>query len=269
MVAVDLSGVPETMLWPLWSRAAEARRIGGILNDPLSKDLVDRIDYNFIARFGLPTGHLAIRARVGDDAIAAHIAARSGDATIVALGEGLETQLWRLRKPPARWISVDLPEAIAVRRRLLPAHEAQTLVARSAFDEEWMDAVGETDAPFISAAGLFMYFRERDVRKLLTMIIKRFPKAALFFDTIPPATSLAAWRGLRLTPLYRSPPMPWGVRLRDLPRFVRSIPGWKLVWVKSYGDAFPARTPVSWAFAQNRQLNARLGSGLVHIKGMG
>ena len=31
---VDLSGVPETMLWPLWNRAAEMRRADRLIDDP-------------------------------------------------------------------------------------------------------------------------------------------------------------------------------------------------------------------------------------------
>ena len=39
---VDLSGVPETMLWPLWNRGMEARRSDRVLDDPMSVDLLDR-----------------------------------------------------------------------------------------------------------------------------------------------------------------------------------------------------------------------------------
>ena len=267
MMKLELSGVPETMLWPLWSRAAETRRVGGVLNDPMSADLVKRIDYDFIGRFGVPTPFLAIRARAADEVLEAHIRKHADDSIVIALGEGLETQLWRLPQSPGRWISVDLPEASEIRRRVLPEHPVQELFAGSALEASWMDGIDPEAAPLISAAGLLMYFQPRDVRRLLAMIIERFPNASMFFDTIPPATSLAAWRGLRLTPFYRSPPMPWGVRIRDVPAFVRSIPGWKLEWVKSYGEAFPQRTPLSWAFSQTRNLRGRLAPGLCFIKG--
>ncbi|WP_231379171.1 hypothetical protein [Candidatus Solirubrobacter pratensis] len=38
-VAVDLSGVPETVLWTLYHRAEEARRPDAVLDDPLAVEL--------------------------------------------------------------------------------------------------------------------------------------------------------------------------------------------------------------------------------------
>ena len=34
---VDLSGVSETMLWPLWNRAMETRRADGMIADPMAQ----------------------------------------------------------------------------------------------------------------------------------------------------------------------------------------------------------------------------------------
>lgn len=39
--------------------------------------------------------------------------------TVVALGEGLETQFWRVDNGAVRWVGVDLSEAEALRRRFL------------------------------------------------------------------------------------------------------------------------------------------------------
>ena len=64
--AVHLSGVPETLLWPLWNRAAETRRPDRLIVDPMAADLVDRIDYDFAAHFGRPNAFHGIRARMGD-----------------------------------------------------------------------------------------------------------------------------------------------------------------------------------------------------------
>jgi O-methyltransferase involved in polyketide biosynthesis len=47
--------------------------------------------------------------------------AANPDGTVVALGEGLETQFWRVDNGRVRWLTVDLPETIAAasRRRKL------------------------------------------------------------------------------------------------------------------------------------------------------
>ena len=65
-----------------------------------------------------------------------------------------------------RWCSVDLPEAIDVRRRLIPSHPKATLIERSALDPSWDGRPFLEEAqPFVSAAGLLMYFKEAEVRE--------------------------------------------------------------------------------------------------------
>ena len=51
-VGVQLDPVPETLLWTLWHRAVEAKRRDRVLDDPLAVELVDRIDFPFVERFG-------------------------------------------------------------------------------------------------------------------------------------------------------------------------------------------------------------------------
>lgn len=94
---VDLEGVPETLLWNLYQRASEARRPDAVLTHPKAIELVDSIDYPFEQRFG--KGGLgqwqALRARRFDEEIRRFTDAHP-DGQVVALGEGLETQFWRV-----------------------------------------------------------------------------------------------------------------------------------------------------------------------------
>jgi O-methyltransferase involved in polyketide biosynthesis len=41
LIAPNLEGVPETMLWALYNRAAEARRPDALIADPLNPPAVD------------------------------------------------------------------------------------------------------------------------------------------------------------------------------------------------------------------------------------
>ncbi|MYA18721.1 MAG: class I SAM-dependent methyltransferase [Chloroflexi bacterium] len=262
---VDLSGIPETMLWPLWNRAAEARRKRPLIEDPLAIELVDRIDYDFRGRFGKPNVMHAIRARVCDDLVRNFIADTPGQPLVVALGEGLETQHWRIGDERVRWVSVDVPEAIGVRRSLLPP-DGPEAVECSALDAEWMDVVPAGARPFISASGLLMYFTEDEVRGLLVRIAERFPGAEIFFDTIPPFLARRSQRGWRLTKLYTAPPMPWGIPIDDIAPFLSGIPGLRPASVQSYADPFPSRTLLYRLLSYVPTLRRRFAGALVHAR---
>ena len=73
-------------------------------------------------------------------------AARHPGGTVVALGEGLETQFWRVNDGRMRWLSVDLPEVVALREELLPASPRLRGRALSALDPRWIDEVDSSQA---------------------------------------------------------------------------------------------------------------------------
>lgn len=259
---IQLSGVPETMLWPLWNRAAEQERPDPLIHDPLAAELVSRLDYDFAGTFGPPSVFHVIRARVSDDLVSEYAAREGHESVVVSLGDGLETQAWRLADPRIQWLSVDVPEAIEVRRRLLPRQSNTLSVACSALDTDWIEAVPRGSRPFISAAGLLMYFEREQVMRLLADIADRLPNATLFFDTIPPFFSRKTLRGLKVTPNYTAPSMPWGVSVDDIPAFLDSIPGVASSKTWTYADPYPERTRLYHFLSRIGPLRRRLAGGL-------
>ena len=211
---LELGGVPETLLWTLYHRSIEARRPDAILADPRAVALVDEIDYPFAERFGSGGGlsqWQALRVRTFDREVRRFLAANP-DGTVVALGEGLETQFWRVDNGSVRWVTVDVPEAIGARERLLPGGDRQSVVAASALDEAWMDEVDPSRGLLITAQGLLMYFDFEDVERLLTACAERFRGSAIVFDAVPRWLSEASRKGKLAKPDgYRPPPWQWGL----------------------------------------------------------
>lgn len=265
MTVVDLDGVPETMLWPLWNRAHESRRDDRLIDDPWSIALVDRIDYDFGAHFGKPNRGHGIRSRVGDDLIRDFLS-RTGDAAcIVALGEGLETSYWRLGEPNVPWLSVDLPESIQVRERLLPRKGTMRMVPLSALDFAWMDRVPAGHTPFISAMGLLMYFTEEDNRRLLSAIAARFSNAEIYFDAIPPMMSRRTLKGLKVTKTYQAPAMPWGISNGQLSAFLRAV-SFEPITVQTYAEPFPRAMRLFSLLSKISLIREALAPSLVHAR---
>lgn len=233
-LAVELGGIPETLLWPLHCRAGEARRAGTALPDPRAVALVDAVDYPFEQRFGRPHASLALRAACFDEQVRDFLRAHP-DGSVVSLGEGLETQFWRVDNGRVRWLSVDLPEAVEVRRALLPDQDRLRTLACSALDQRWMDEVDPSRGVLVLAQGLLMYFTAEESMRLVASCARRFPGGRFLFDGMPrwlvsrqrnpqnpgnqekPGNRLGAllMRG-RAKDDYQLPPFRWGAGVDEL-----------------------------------------------------
>jgi O-methyltransferase involved in polyketide biosynthesis len=180
-IAVDLSGVPETLLGNLGRRAAAARV--GALQDPMAIQVIDRLDYDF-ANVARGARLHAVRVATFDEAVVHFLVAHPA-ATVVALGEGLETQFWRVDNGQVRWLTVDLPETMELRHQLLQDGPRQSSHRGSALDLTWLDELGPAGPILATAQGLLPYFQRDQVHGLIAGIAQRLPGAALLFDVVP------------------------------------------------------------------------------------
>lgn len=217
----QLSGVPETMLWTLHNRASEAKKRRGLLRDPEAVRIYEAINYDYVRHFGRAEGSHAVRAVAMDRVLRGWLDTHPR-GMVVSLGEGLETQVTRLDNGRLRWLSVDLPEAIALRARFLPPTDRFRHFTGSALDRAWMDLADPANGLFIVAQGLFMYLPESEIRNLLGDIADRFPDSEIVFDTIPRWISRLTLRGLKRTRHYLLPPMPWGIDRHEIEPTLRN-----------------------------------------------
>jgi O-methyltransferase involved in polyketide biosynthesis len=224
-VRPELDGVAETALWTLWFRSLEARRSDGVLSDPRAIELTNRLDYPFEERFGrlFPAhAHIqALRVRTFDLEVQRFLEDHP-EGTVVALGEGLETQFWRVDNGAVRWVTVDLPESMALRTALLPQPDRQRGFAGSALDPAWTELVDPGRGVLITAQGLLMYLQPEQVRALVGMCASRFPGATLVFDAVPEWMAGLVRRG---TAGYRPPPLPWTVDPAAINELAQLAPG--------------------------------------------
>ncbi|MEV7770057.1 class I SAM-dependent methyltransferase [Kitasatospora sp. NPDC086791] len=222
----ELAAVPETALWTLWHRAVEARRPDTVLPDPKAVELVDRIDYPFAQRFGanaLLSQVQALRAACFDREVADFLV-RCPRGTVVGLGDGLETQAWRVDNGRATWLSVDLPETAALRERLLPPDDRHRILAGSATDPRWMDEVDPANGVLISTQGLLMYLRPQEVRALIAACAERFPGGSLVLDAVPRWFSRLTLNGKVRARDYQAPAMPWAMDAGERNKLLTASP---------------------------------------------
>ena len=218
----NLSGVPETMLWTLHNRVSEASRDDGMLHDPEAVRIYQTLDYDYEKSFGPPDPTQAVRSAMFDAELRAFLD-RHPDGVIVNLGEGLETHRFRVAGNKALWLSVDLPEAIAIRERFIAPDDKHRHVALSALNRAWFDEVPQERPLYITAQGLLMYLHEEEVQLLFQDFAERFLDAWFTFDTIPRWLSRkTVERGWKKTAQYTSPKMPWGIDRHQIATTLRT-----------------------------------------------
>jgi O-methyltransferase involved in polyketide biosynthesis len=183
LIPVDLSGVPETLLWNLGRRAAAARAGVSLLEDPMAVEVADRLQYDFSNAARGARWH-AVRVATFDAAVRRFLSVHPS-GTVVALGEGLETQFWRVDNGAVRWLTVDLPATLELRRRVLPDGPRQRSHSGSALDPDWLDELDPAEPVLITAQGLLMYFQRDEVHGLIAEIARRLPGATFVFDVVP------------------------------------------------------------------------------------
>lgn len=187
-VDIDLTGVPQTLLMPLFGRALFSQESYSPLHDQKAIGLVKSINYDFETlhkKINRSVLFWMARAYHFDNAIKKFLE-KHPQATIVNLGAGLDTAFYRIDNQQLTWIDLDFPEVISLREKLsLNATDRYHYIAKSVLDYSWMDEVKKySDKIFFLAGGLFIYFTEEQVKSLLVTMAGNFPDAELIFDSV-------------------------------------------------------------------------------------
>ncbi|MCW2879381.1 MAG: O-methyltransferase-like protein [Sphaerisporangium sp.] len=243
MEKVHLTKEKETLLATLYGRAAHSRTENPVLRDPLAEQAVDRIDYDFgkLRMRATDALSVAIRVKTLDNLTAGHLA-RVPDATVVHLGCGLDTRVYRVDPPETvRWFDVDFPDVISLRERLFPPRPGYTMIGLPATDPGWLELVPADRPVLVVAEGLLMYLTTEEVHDLLRRVTGRFPSGEIIFD----ALSRLAVKLSRFQPAIRATgaTLRWG--LDDPAELTAAVPRLRLASELFFSDVpeverFPA-----------------------------
>lgn len=193
---VTLRGAQETLLVTLCAKAQESRLPDSLLQDGFAAKALAGIDYDF-AGLGIDRDMMigiALRAHV-IDGWTRDFLARHPDATVLHLGCGLDSRVFRIA-PPARirWFDVDYPAVIALRRRLYPERAGCALLASSITEPGWLGAVPRDRPAFVIAEGVLPYLPSEEVLLLLERVSDHFPGGEIVFDAYSRlGLALIAW----------------------------------------------------------------------------
>lgn len=183
-VSVDLTGPAKTMLSTLYMKALDADFDEPVLGDQFAKDAIARIDYDW-DELGISSSWaplLTVRTAQYDIWARQFLAANPG-ATVIHLGCGMDTRVFRLDPgPEIAWYDVDFPGVIELREKVYPARAGYRLIASSATDPSWLEQI-PADAPVLFLAeGISMYLTDEEGIALLRRVVERFPSGEVQID---------------------------------------------------------------------------------------
>lgn len=181
---IQLGSVQETLFIPLFDRARHTRGRNPVLRDPkaaqIAETVRDRAGQYAKNRGGVIT---VLRTAVFDTWVREFLAAHPR-GLVVELGTGLNTRFERVDNGSVRWIDLDLPDTIALRRRYFTDTDRCRMLAGSVTDEDWLEVVAAEPGPyFFVSDGVLTYLDEESVLATLRRIVARFPGSRLAFDT--------------------------------------------------------------------------------------
>lgn len=191
MGQIKLTEEKETLLIPLYSKAAETKKENPIIYDEKAVEIINRIEYDHTA-LNIPTKThitICIRAKQFDNYVK-NLLLKEPKSIVVNLGCGLDSRFDRIDNGTVEWFDLDFPDVIQLRRSFFEETNRYHLIPSSVTDYNWLNLIDHKDSPIIVLAeGLFMYLRENEVKELLQRLKTTYPGSHLIFDSFNKLTA--------------------------------------------------------------------------------
>lgn len=211
---INLEGIQKTLLIPLWSRAKLSKENNPVIIDLKAIDIIEKSGYDFnridknIPYFAKLM--LAVRANEIDKITKSFIIAHP-EALIINLGAGLDTAFYRVDNGSIRWIDIDLPDVIKLRKILIPETNRSQTISSSIFDMEWVREVSHNkNGTLLISGGVLPYFKEKIIRKFFIKIMDCFPECEMVFDVQSRTGNIISNLGMIFSGSH-SAAMHWGI----------------------------------------------------------
>jgi O-methyltransferase involved in polyketide biosynthesis len=198
---MNLSELSRTAILALLCRVVESEQQNPVFNDPMAVLCLERLlsisseeEKNLIMKwkrkYAGQNAHdakaRALTARSFDSIAGSFIANHPG-CTVINLACGFDTRFWRIENEKCKYVELDLPEVIELKRELLKDQLGYDLIGCSVLDTAWIDQVTSTGNSnfLLLAEALFYYLPKPDATSLLQEIARRFNRSQLVLDIVP------------------------------------------------------------------------------------
>ncbi len=183
---LQFGDVQETALITLAIRASETARPNARIKDYMAKEIIDALDVDvskfdpFLSHEGVVARTIMFREQIKD------ILREYPDAVGINLGCGFDDKFSQVDNGTVEWFDVDLPDQIAVRRKVFEDRERCTMLDGSALEGGWTAALPKGRMNIVVMEGVMEYFSKEQVKTCLNMLCDNFEHGYLLVELHSP-----------------------------------------------------------------------------------
>jgi O-methyltransferase involved in polyketide biosynthesis len=219
---MTLSEVSQTAILPLICRAIESEKKNPVFNDPMAilclerllsisseeeKNRINKWKKKYAGIHAREAKAVALRGKSFDN-IANLFISNNPECTVMNLACGFDTRFWRIKNEKCKYIELDLPIIIELKREILKDHLGYELIGCSVLDTSWIDKVTSNgnNGFLLLAEGLSYYLPKQDLTRLIQEMARRFNHSQLVLDAAPEKYTKGLWKKLFQLEAYA-----WGI----------------------------------------------------------
>lgn len=190
-VKIEKNTVQETLMVPLYGRKMCSEKFSELYKDIFVEKLCARLDYDFSELEKKKNSFLyefgALEAAMRQLDIIWEIKEYLKDhpkASLVNLGCGLDETGKTCDNGLCNIVNIDFPDVISIRKQLISEHEREKNIACDLKDYLWINEIDGSNGVIFFAAGVFHYFKTKEVKTLVLKLSREYPGGCLVFDSV-------------------------------------------------------------------------------------
>lgn len=190
-VKIEKNTVQETLMVPLYGRKMCSEKFSELYKDIFVEKLCARLDYDFSELEKKKNSFLyefgALEAAMRQLDIIWEIKEYLKDhpkASLVNLGCGLDETGKTCDNGLCNIVNIDFPDVISIRKQLISEHEREKNIACDLKDYSWINEIDGSNGVIFFAAGVFHYFKTKEVKTLVLKLSRKYPGGCLVFDSV-------------------------------------------------------------------------------------
>ncbi|MCR5785336.1 MAG: class I SAM-dependent methyltransferase [Eubacterium sp.] len=178
--------IQETALIPLAIKASETTRPNARIKDEKAKEIIETLGVD-VSKYDPFLSHEGVVARtIMYRDMLKKLIKEYPNALCINLGCGFDDKFSQVDNGKITWFDVDLPDQIAVRRKVYSDSERCKMMEGSALEGGWTNNLPKSEMNIIVMEGVLEYFSKEQVKICLNMLCDNFEHGYLLAELHSP-----------------------------------------------------------------------------------